>query len=81
MTRSTWAVMVCMAVTAAGCSSEGMGSGLLGAATGAGATGAGYEINAKRQLDRLNRDLETGKITEQEYQIRKDQIQRGSLVY
>lgn len=64
-------------VTTYGCSAEfwgGTGAGILG-------TGAGYEIRAKQQLDELNEDYEAGNITKEEYEIRKDQIQKGSVVY
>jgi hypothetical protein len=48
-------------------------SGALGA-------GAGYEIQTERQMNQLNEDLKNKKINQQEYNIRKDQIQRGSLL-
>ena len=59
------------------CSGEfwgGTGAGILG-------TGAGYEIRAKQQMDELNEKYEEGEITKEEYEIRKDQIQKGSVVY
>jgi len=52
-----------------------------GAATGALATGAGYEINAKRQMDRLEDDYRRERISRREYERRKDQIERGSIIY
>lgn len=52
-----------------------------GAATGALATGAGYEINANRQLDRLEDDYRRERISRREYQQRKSQIERGSIIY
>ena len=52
-----------------------------GAATGALATGAGYEINAKRQMDRLEDDYRRERISRREYERRKSQIERGSIVY
>jgi hypothetical protein len=52
-----------------------------GAATGALATGAGYEINAKRQMDRLEDDYRKERISRREYERRKDQIERGSIIY
>ncbi len=52
-----------------------------GAATGALATGAGYEINAKRQMDRLEDDYRHDRISRREYERRKEQIERGSIVY
>ncbi len=52
-----------------------------GTATGAGGAGAAYEVRAKQQLDQIKRDLESGKIDQREFDIRKDQIQRGSVIY
>lgn len=43
--------------------------------------GAGYEIQAKRQMDRLEEDYRSGRIDRREYEIRKQQIERGSLIY
>jgi hypothetical protein len=52
-----------------------------GAATGALATGAGYEINAKRQMDRLDDDYRHERISRRDYERRRNQIERGSIVY
>jgi hypothetical protein len=52
-----------------------------GAATGALASGAGYEINARRQLDRLEDDYRRERISRREYQARRQQIERGSIIY
>ena len=52
-----------------------------GAATGAVATGAGYEYNAKRQMDKLESDYKSGRISREEYLDRKKQIQSGSIIY
>jgi hypothetical protein len=52
-----------------------------GAATGALATGAGYEINAKRQMDRLEDDYRRERISRREYEKRRSQIERGSIIY
>ena len=52
-----------------------------GAAVGGLATGAGYEINAKRQMDRLNDDYRSERISRREYESRKSQIERGSIIY
>jgi len=54
---------------------------LAGAAVGGLATGAGYEINAKRQMDRLEDDYRSERISRREYESRKAQIERGSIVY
>ncbi len=52
-----------------------------GAATGALATGAGYEIQAKRQMDRLDEDFKNRRISREEYEDRKKQIEKGSIIY
>ena len=52
-----------------------------GAARGALATGAGYEINGNRQRDRLEDDYRRERISRREYQERKQQIERGSVIY
>lgn len=52
-----------------------------GAAVGSLATGAGYEINAKRQMDRLDDDYRSERISRREYESRKSQIERGSIIY
>ena len=52
-----------------------------GAATGALATGAGYEIQAKRQMDRLDDDFKNRRISREEYEDRKKQIEKGSIIY
>jgi hypothetical protein len=52
-----------------------------GAAAGVLGTGAGYEIQAKRQMDRLDDDLRDERISRREYETRKQQIERGSIIY
>ncbi len=52
-----------------------------GAGGGTLATGAGYEVNSKVQMDRIKKDLDAGKINQAEYDIRKDQIKRMSIAY
>ena len=52
-----------------------------GAAVGSLATGAGYEINANRQMDRLEDDYRRERISRREYEDRKRQIERGSILY
>ena len=60
---------------------SGCGSFWNGAGVGVVGTGAAYEINAKTQLDQLERDYKDGKMTQAEYEARRDQIKKGSLVY
>lgn len=52
-----------------------------GTATGALATGAGYEIQAKRQMDKLEDDYRRERISRREYEARKKQIEAGSIIY
>jgi hypothetical protein len=52
-----------------------------GAAVGSLATGAGYEINNKRQMDRLEEDYRSERISRREYESRKSQIEHGSIIY
>jgi len=73
--RKLTLLVLLAAVSQAGCQFLG------GAATGALVTGAGYEYNAKRQMDRLDEDLRAGRISREEYNDRKRQIESGSLIY
>ncbi len=52
-----------------------------GTATGALATGAGYELQARRQMQKLDDDLEHGRIDRNTYEQRKAQIEKGSIIY
>ena len=52
-----------------------------GAAVGTLATGAGYEVNNKRQMDQLDDDYRSGRIDRNEYENRKEQIEHGSIIY
>lgn len=52
-----------------------------GAAVGAVSAGAAYEYGAKRQMDRLEEDYEAGNITTEEYESRKKQIEKDSIIY
>lgn len=70
--------MLLVALTS-GCSSRGgsaAGGALGGAALGAGA----YEYSAHRQMQELDADYKAGRINKQEYDIRKNQIEKGSLL-
>jgi hypothetical protein len=52
-----------------------------GAAVGSVATGAGYEVQAKRQMDKLEDDYRRERISRNEYESRKKQIEAGSIIY
>jgi hypothetical protein len=61
----------------AGCSPSFWG----GTAVGALATGAGYEINSKREMDRARDAYRDERIGRREYETRRRQIERGSILY
>ena len=44
-------------------------------------TGAEYEYNAKRQMDKLEEDYRDDRMSHQEYEKRKEQIESGSIIY
>jgi uncharacterized membrane protein len=50
-------------------------------ATGAAVGGAGYEYSNKRAMDEIKDDLEAGRITQEEYDRRKKEIEGRSIVY
>jgi hypothetical protein len=52
-----------------------------GALVGAGATGAGYEYNAYRQMQQLEEEYRNEKISRAQYEERKKQIEAGSIIY
>lgn len=52
-----------------------------GAAVGSLATGAGYEINAHSQMSKLEDDYKAERISRREYESRKSQIEKGSILY
>jgi hypothetical protein len=68
-------LLILAGLTQSGCAFLG------GAATGALATGAGYEIQSKRQMDRLEEDFKNRRISREEYESRKRQIESGSIIY
>jgi hypothetical protein len=77
MKKTIYALLITGALVQAGCSPEFWG----GAAVGALGAGGGYEYNSKRQMDRLEDDYRAGRMSREEYQDRKKQVERGSLIY
>lgn len=73
--KKYFALLIFLALTQAGCEF------LAGGATGALVTGAGYEIQAKRQMDKLEEDYKNERISRAEYESRKRQIESGSIIY
>ena len=52
-----------------------------GAAVGALGTSAGYEINANSKMNQLESDYKAEKISRKEYEARKSQLEKGSIIY
>jgi hypothetical protein len=70
-------LLLLMSLTA--CSSRA-GSAGLGAVGGAAAGAGGYEYHLNRQMNQVEEDFRAGRIDQREYDIRKDQIRRDSLL-
>jgi hypothetical protein len=68
-------LVLMMALGQSGCAFLG------GAAVGALGTSAGYEINAKSKMDQLEDDYRNERISRREYEARKSQIEKGSIIY
>ena len=52
-----------------------------GAAVGALGTSAGYEINAHSKMNQLEDDYKAERISRREYEARKSQLEKGSIIY
>jgi hypothetical protein len=50
-------------------------------ATGAAVGGAAYEYSNKRAMDQLEQDYQAGRIDRAEYERRKKDIEKRSVVY
>jgi hypothetical protein len=61
--------------------SQGGCAFLGGAAVGALGTSAGYEINANSKMNEVEEDYRAERISRAEYESRKSQIEKGSLIY
>ncbi len=75
MNKVILAVALLVGLTQSGCAFLG------GAALGSLATGAGYEVNAHSQMEKLEADYKNERISRREYEARKAQIEKGSIIY
>ena len=75
MKKAILAIALGFGLSQSGCAFLG------GAAIGTLATGAGYEINAHHQMDKLEDDYRNERISRREYEERKAQIEKGSIIY
>lgn len=66
-----------VAVTAAGCSREAV----VGAGAGAAVAGGAYEYQNKKAMDDLDAQRQSGQISQEEYERRKNEIEGRSIVY
>lgn len=73
-------LLIVVSLTLFGCN-KFSGGVATGAAVGVLGVGAACEYQNKRQMDQLELEYREGKITEQVYNSRKEQIQRGSIIY
>jgi hypothetical protein len=72
-------IVLSLSLICGGCESS-WGSAGLGAAGGAAAAGGGYEYVINREMNRIEDAYKAGEMDQREYEIRKDQIERMSLL-
>jgi hypothetical protein len=75
MKKLIWVLVLVVGLAQSGCAFLG------GAALGALGTSAGYEVNAKSKMDQLEDDYKAERISRKEYEARKSQLEKGSIVY
>jgi len=75
MTRLMLVLVLLAGLGQSGCAFLG------GAALGAAGTGAAYEYNAHSQMSKLEDEYKAEKISRKEYETRKAQIEKGSIIY
>ena len=69
------ALVLLIGLSQSGCAFMG------GAAVGALGTSAGYEINAYSKMNELEDDYKAERISRSEYESRKSQLEKGSILY
>jgi hypothetical protein len=75
MTKLMLVLVLLIGLSQSGCAFMG------GAAVGALGTSAGYEINAHSKMNQLDDDFKAERISRREYEARKSQIEKGSILY
>ncbi|HVO91903.1 MAG TPA: hypothetical protein VMT22_03635 [Terriglobales bacterium] len=75
MKKLMLALVLMVGLSQSGCAFLG------GAAVGALGTSAGYEINANSKMNQLEDDYKHEKISREEYESRKSQLEKGSIIY
>lgn len=79
MKRLAFLIILLSSILSYGCSSN-LGSAGLGAVGGAAAGAAGYEYHAHRQMQQLEEEYRRGQIDRKEYEARKKQIEKSSIL-
>jgi uncharacterized lipoprotein NlpE involved in copper resistance len=72
-------LMLVLSLALVGCESR-LGSAGLGAAGGAAAGAGGYEYRSHQEMNRIEEARQQGRMSQEEYEIRRDQIQRMSII-
>ncbi len=75
MKKLMLALVLMMAFGQSGCAFLG------GAAVGSLGTSAAYEINAHSKMNQIEADYKAERISRSEYESRKSQIEKGSILY
>jgi hypothetical protein len=75
---ATLALILTASMSTTGCLSRNVAGGAL---VGGAAIGGAYEYQNKRALDALEDEYRRGQINRSEYERRKDEISRRSLIY
>jgi hypothetical protein len=75
MKKLTLVLVLLMGLGQSGCAFLG------GAAVGAVGTSAAYEINAHSKMNQIEDDYKAERISRKEYESRKSQIEKGSIIY
>jgi len=75
MKKIMLALVLLMGIGQSGCAFLG------GAAVGALGTSAGYEINANSKMNQIEDDYKAERISRAEYESRKSQLEKGSIIY
>lgn len=79
MKRSLFLVMALALLAAPGCATK-TGSAGAGAIGGAAVGGGAYEYRMNEELKRIEEEFKAGKMDQREYEIRRDQIMRMSII-
>lgn len=75
--RTLFILMLAGVVMLAGCDRKFVG----GAAVGAAGAGAAYEYQNREAIKQLDEDRAAGRISQEEYDRRKAEIEKRSVVY